>query len=168
MTNCRPRAIYTVSCVFRLHVSSGLDGRYYFWMSVESPQSARNSNKRPASELNRLGGGTGGVVEVAPLHRVDHDLNPANPKRLQPRPRNIRMGWPDLRRTIMAHPLDHRQSAMSGSRLHVYSGRNVPVAAISCRAIATMLRSMILHCAVRPSTPCWQFSYTTPTPSLAL
>ena len=68
----------------------------------------------------------------------------------------------------MAHPLDHRQLAMSGPRLHVYAGRNVPVAAISCRAIATMLRSMIPHRAVRPSTPFRQSSYTTRIPILAL
>ena len=63
----------------------------------------------------------------------------------------------------MAHPLDRRQLAMSGPRLHVYAGRDVAVAAISCRAMAMMLCSMVPHCAVRPSTPCRQASYTTPT-----
>lgn len=68
----------------------------------------------------------------------------------------------------MAHPLDHRQLATGGPRLHVYAGRNEPVSGILCAAMAMMLRSMILDCVARPSTPCQQSSYTTSILSLVL
>ena len=67
----------------------------------------------------------------------------------------------------MANPLDHRQSAMGGPRLHVYAGHDGPVAAISGPVMATMLRSTSLHPVVTPFTPCRQSSYTISIPSFA-
>ena len=46
----------------------------------------------------------------------------------------------------MGHPLDHRRSAMGGTRLHVYGSRDLSVAAISSTTTAMMSHYMIPHC----------------------
>jgi len=48
----------------------------------------------------------------------------------------------------MGHPLDHRRSAVGGTRLHVYVGPDRSVAAITGPAMAMMFRYATLHSVV--------------------